>query len=115
MEHHSSRDVYAIKAISKRQIDRTGELRRTLDEQRVLRRMSEDSFISKLWCSFHDEKHVYLAMDFHPGGDLATQLARWGRFGRDRSRFYATEIVSYDHYHFCSPASQHNSDVKSMN
>src|ERR1700722_10121483 len=31
--------------------------------------------------------------DFHPGGDLATQLARWGRLGRDRARFYAAEIV----------------------
>lgn len=36
------------------------------------------------------EKHV---QDFHPGGDLATQLARWGRLGRDRARFYAAEIV----------------------
>lgn len=26
------------------------------------------------------------------GGDLATQLARWGRLGRDRARFYAAEI-----------------------
>lgn len=32
-------------------------------------------------------------MDFHPGGDLATQLARWGRLGRDRARFYAAEIT----------------------
>ena len=29
----------------------------------------------------------------YPGGDLATQLARWGRLGRDRTRFYAAEIV----------------------
>lgn len=33
------------------------------------------------------------SQDFHPGGDLATQLARWGRLGRDRARFYAAEIV----------------------
>lgn len=32
-------------------------------------------------------------MDFHPGGDLATQLARWGRLGRDRTRFYCAEIA----------------------
>ena len=34
-----------------------------------------------------------MLQDFHPGGDLATQLARWGRLGRDRARFYAAEIV----------------------
>lgn len=27
------------------------------------------------------------------GGDLATQLSRWGRLGRDRARFYTSEIV----------------------
>jgi serum/glucocorticoid-regulated kinase 2 len=32
-------------------------------------------------------------LDFHPGGDLATQLARWGRLGRDRARFYSAEIA----------------------
>ncbi|KPV76359.1 uncharacterized protein RHOBADRAFT_8269, partial [Rhodotorula graminis WP1] len=36
---------------------------------------------------------LYLALDFHPGGDLATQLARWGRLGRDRTRFYICEII----------------------
>lgn len=43
--------------------------------------------------SFHDSSTLYLALDFHPGGDLATQLARWGRLGRDRARFYTAEIV----------------------
>lgn len=47
----------------------------------------------RLRYSFSDEQCLYLALDFHPGGDLATQLARWGRLGRDRTRFYVAEIV----------------------
>ena len=43
------------------------------------------SIVLYLLCFFYQ--------DFHPGGDLATQLARWGRLGRDRARFYAAEIV----------------------
>jgi serum/glucocorticoid-regulated kinase 2 len=50
-------------------------------------------FIVKLWWSFHDEDNLYLILDFLPGGDLATQLSRWGRLGRDRARFYTCEIV----------------------
>lgn len=50
-------------------------------------------FVVKLWWSFHDEHNLYLVLDFHPGGDLATQLSRWGRLGRDRARFYTSEIV----------------------
>lgn len=38
-------------------------------------------------------RFLFPFQDFHPGGDLATQLARWGRLGRDRARFYAAEIV----------------------
>lgn len=66
-------------------------------EQSVLKRMSADDsrnpFIVKLWWSFHDVDNLYLVLDFLPGGDLATQLSRWGRLGRDRARFYTCEIV----------------------
>lgn len=80
------------------------ELHHTLTEQAVLARTSSSPngqlgpevglpFIVKLWYSFHDTHNLYLVMDFHPGGDLATQLARWGRLGTDRARFYAAEIA----------------------
>ncbi|KAK0479594.1 hypothetical protein IW261DRAFT_1564234 [Armillaria novae-zelandiae] len=72
------------------------ELQHTLTEQAVLKKMAaeaKDPFVVKLWWSFHDKENLFLVMDFHPGGDLATQLARWGRLGRDRARFYAAEIV----------------------
>ncbi|THU96880.1 hypothetical protein K435DRAFT_858139 [Dendrothele bispora CBS 962.96] len=97
-------DLFAMKAITKRHVLAHQELQHTLTEQAVLRRMSaaenstesggvKDPFVVKLWWSFHDKENLFLVMDFHPGGDLATQLARWGRLGRDRARFYAAEIV----------------------
>ncbi|TFK56895.1 kinase-like protein [Heliocybe sulcata] len=96
VRHKASTDFYALKAITKRHVLAHQELQHTLTEQAVLKRMaaeSSDPFVVKLWWSFHDKDHLYLVMDFHPGGDLATQLARWGRLGRDRARFYAAEIV----------------------
>ena len=53
----------------------------------------KNPFVVKLWWSFHDREHLFLVMDFHPGGDLATQLAHWGGLGCDRARFYAAEII----------------------
>ncbi|QRV94769.1 Serine/threonine-protein kinase [Ceratobasidium sp. AG-Ba] len=96
VRHRSSTDLYALKAITKRHVLAHQELQHTLTEQAVLKRMareSRDPFVVKLWWSFHDKENLFLVMDFHPGGDLATQLARWGRLGRDRARFYAAEIV----------------------
>ncbi|TFK24257.1 hypothetical protein FA15DRAFT_592732 [Coprinopsis marcescibilis] len=88
--------LFALKAITKRHVLAHQELQHTLTEQAVLKRMaaeSKDPFVVKLWWSFHDKENLFLVMDFHPGGDLATQLARWGRLSRDRTRFYAAEIV----------------------
>jgi len=96
VRHKPSSDLFALKAITKRHVLAHQELQHTLTEQAVLKRMAaegKDPFVVKLWWSFHDRDHLFLVMDFHPGGDLATQLARWGRLGRDRARFYAAEIV----------------------
>ncbi|KAJ6601190.1 hypothetical protein DFH09DRAFT_900600 [Mycena vulgaris] len=96
VKHKTTTDLYALKAITKRHVLAHQELQHTLTEQAVLKRMaaeSKDPFVVKLWWSFHDKENLFLVMDFHPGGDLATQLARWGRLGRDRARFYAAEIV----------------------
>ncbi|KAF8814461.1 hypothetical protein BYT27DRAFT_7250038 [Phlegmacium glaucopus] len=96
VRHKQTSDLFALKAITKRHVLAHQELQHTLTEQAVLKRMaaeSRDPFVVKLWWSFHDKENLFLVMDFHPGGDLATQLARWGRLGRDRARFYAAEIV----------------------
>ncbi|KAG8805692.1 hypothetical protein FRC17_005381, partial [Serendipita sp. 399] len=96
VKHKRSESLYALKAITKRHVLAHQELQHTLTEQAVLKRMARsntDPFVIKLYWSFHDKENLFLVMDFHPGGDLATQLARWGRLGRDRARFYAAEIV----------------------
>ncbi|PPR05115.1 hypothetical protein CVT24_010090 [Panaeolus cyanescens] len=96
VRHKTTSDLFALKAITKRHVLAHQELQHTLTEQAVLKRMAaenRDPFVVKLWWSFHDKENLFLVMDFHPGGDLATQLARWGRLGRDRARFYAAEIV----------------------
>lgn len=96
VRHRPTKGLFAMKSIHKRHVLAHQELQHTLTEQAVLKRMARDvmdPFVVKLWWSFHDPSNLYLVMDFHPGGDLATQLSRWGRLGRDRARFYAAEIV----------------------
>ncbi|GAA5938253.1 AGC family serine/threonine-protein kinase [Sporobolomyces koalae] len=87
---------FALKAITKRHVLAHRELEHTRTEQSVLKTCGRDKsnpFVVQLHYSFHDRDTLYLALDFHPGGDLATQLARWGRLGRDRARFYTAEMV----------------------
>ncbi|KAI5479029.1 protein serine/threonine kinase [Pseudohyphozyma bogoriensis] len=96
VKNKESGALYALKAIHKHHVLAHRELDHTRTEQAVLKRCSKDQsnpFVVRLHYSFHDKETLYLALDFHPGGDLATQLARWGRLGRDRTRFYCAEIV----------------------
>jgi len=96
VRHKPTSDLFAVKAIAKRHALAKQELARALTEQAVLRRMAAEGgnpFVVQLWWTLHDYKHLFLVLDFHPGGSLATQLARWGRFDPDRARFYAAEIV----------------------
>ncbi|GAA5899407.1 hypothetical protein JCM8208_001638 [Rhodotorula glutinis] len=89
-------ELFALKAITKRHVLAHRELAHTRTEQAILKKCAQDEsfpFIVKLHYSFVDVDTLYLALDFHPGGDLATQLARWGRLGRDRTRFYICEII----------------------
>ncbi|GAA5995495.1 hypothetical protein JCM5350_006013 [Sporobolomyces pararoseus] len=86
---------FALKAITKRHVLAHRELVHTRTEQSVLKTCARDKsnpFVVRLHYSFHDQDTLYLALDFHSGGDLATQLARWGRLGRDRARFYMAEM-----------------------
>ena len=78
VRHTASRGLFAMKSIHKRHVLAHQELQHTLTEQSVLKRMAKDvndPFVVKLWWSFHDRANLYLVMDFHPGGDLATQLS----------------------------------------
>jgi serum/glucocorticoid-regulated kinase 2 len=85
-----------VKAIHQQHVLAHRELLHTLTEQSILKKVaveSDNPFVVRMSCSFQNKDNLFLVLDFHPGGDLATQLARWGRLGKDRSRFYAAEIV----------------------
>lgn len=88
--------LYAIKAIHKKHVLAHRELAHTLTEQKILKKMATlrlSPYIVDLAWSFQDADNLFLCLDFHRGGDLATQLSVWGRLGKDRTRFYTAEIV----------------------
>jgi len=47
----------------------------------------------KLKCAFQDENHLYLVMEYLPGGDLMNLLIKKDILTEDDSRFYIGELV----------------------
>jgi serine/threonine protein kinase len=53
----------------------------------------QNAWVVRLYYSFQDALHLYLIMEYVPGGDLMTQLMRVEKFSEDWTRFYIAEIV----------------------
>ena len=54
------------------------------------------------FCTFHDERNLYLLMEYVQGGELFSHLRRAGRFSSDVARFYAANLIlalEYLHEH----------------
>ena len=96
VRHKSTLGLFAMKVTTKRNALAHQELQRALTERDVLKWMAVEGnnpFVMKLWWSFYDRDNLFLVTDFHPAGDLAAQLVRWGKFDPYTTRYYAAEIA----------------------
>ena len=86
-----NRQYYALKIIEKNELAEEGELAPLLTEKQVLQ--NDSPFLVHLHDAFQTAKHLFLAMDFIGGGDLATHLKRENRFNEAKTRFVTAELV----------------------
>ncbi|KAL1923623.1 uncharacterized protein VTP21DRAFT_8603 [Calcarisporiella thermophila] len=91
-QSNHSKKFYAIKTLRKRDIVRFKQVQHTNDEKRILERINHP-FIVNLWGTFQDATHLFMVMDFVPGGELFSVLRRSQRFPNDIARFYASEVL----------------------
>ena len=45
------------------------------------------------FCTFQDDRNLYMLLEYVIGGELFSHLRKAGRFTNDMTRFYAAEIV----------------------
>ncbi|KAG9069597.1 hypothetical protein KI688_010501 [Linnemannia hyalina] len=95
VREHKSKKLFALKAISKEWVILQREIEHTKSERNILANVARIShpFLIKLRHSFQSNAQLFMVLDYYPGGDIATQLAKWHRFEPERCLFYAAEIV----------------------
>ncbi|XP_031624942.1 uncharacterized protein LOC116341786 [Contarinia nasturtii] len=81
-----TRDVYAIKKIPKSSFAQS-------KEERNIMAISRSDWIPKLQYAFQDNTHLYLVMEYLPGGDLFSLMIRNNTFPEDVIQFYLAEIT----------------------
>ncbi|RKP07476.1 molecular mechanism For the regulation of protein kinase B Akt By hydrophobic motif phosphorylation, partial [Thamnocephalis sphaerospora] len=92
----STRNYYALKTIAKHRLLEHQELQHARSERDILATLARirHPYLIRLLYSFQDEDQLYLVLDYHRGGDIASELARMQRFDEKRVLFYACEIVA---------------------
>jgi pimeloyl-ACP methyl ester carboxylesterase len=92
VRHIASNQYFAMKVLNKADIFEAKETRHVISEKNILRQMNS-AFIVSYVCSFQDDRHLYLIMEYVAGGELFTQLSLKKRFSNDVAKFYAAEIL----------------------
>ncbi|KAF1355262.1 serine/threonine protein kinase-like protein [Delphinella strobiligena] len=86
-----TREVCALKVMSKKLLFKLDEIRHVLTERDILTNAKSEWLVSLLY-AFQDEQSIYLAMEYVPGGDFRTLLNNTGVLHNRHARFYISEM-----------------------
>jgi serine/threonine protein kinase len=98
VELKSNGNIYAMKIINKKYLIRNQQLRYAVTECNVLKQ-AKHPFIITLHYAFQTPDHLYMILDYCPGGDLSFHIAR-NLFEEDEAKFFIAELVlAIEHLH----------------
>ncbi|KAL8283526.1 hypothetical protein RQP46_005629 [Phenoliferia psychrophenolica] len=83
---------FAMKVLEKATVVRLRQVEHLNSERSTLAQVSHP-FIVNLFCTFQDERNLYLLLEYVQGGELFSHLRRSGRFSSDVARFFAANLI----------------------
>mmetsp|Transcript_163979 Transcript_163979/g.521323 ORF Transcript_163979/g.521323 Transcript_163979/m.521323 type:complete len:347 (+) Transcript_163979:1358-2398(+) len=100
VEHIASTETYALKALSKGYVVKSGMQKSVMAEKDV-QIICDSPFIVKLHETFNGEQSLYLLLELALGGELYATYNRKDFFGRQgHAKFYIAGVVyGFDHMH----------------
>ncbi|KAG0173193.1 hypothetical protein DFQ28_001228 [Apophysomyces sp. BC1034] len=85
--------TYAMKVLSKKALIAQNEVAHTLTERNVLIRTFKHPYVVSLKFSFQTADHLFLVMDYVPGGEMFAYLQQQRYLSEAHAQFYLAEIV----------------------
>ena len=92
VELRSTKQRFALKVLSKKEMEKNNLVKYALTERRVLS-ATEHPFVVKLHYAFQTREKLCLVLDFCPGGDMGRLLHAERRLSEDHARCYGAEIL----------------------
>ncbi|KAG5276673.1 hypothetical protein AALO_G00108410 [Alosa alosa] len=91
VRHKVSQKVYAMKQLSKFEMIKRSDSAFFWEERNIMA-FCNSPWIVQLCCAFQDTRHLYMVMEFMPGGDLVTLTSSYD-MPEAWARFYTAEVV----------------------
>ncbi|XP_037541461.1 rho-associated protein kinase 2, partial [Nematolebias whitei] len=91
VRHKASKKVYAMKQLSKFEMIKRSDSAFFWEERHIMA-FNNSPWIVQLCCAFQDDHHLYMVMEFMPGGDLVTLTINYD-IPEKWARFYTAEVV----------------------
>ncbi|CAE7039031.1 for [Symbiodinium natans] len=112
VEHTSTGNTYALKALSKGFIVKSG-MQTSVMSERDVQLACESPFIIKVYETFNSPDHLFFLLECALGGELYATYNKKGLTGKEgHAQFYVAGVVAaFDHLHSCS-ASQNYTPLR---
>eukprot|EP00559_Dactyliosolen_fragilissimus_P005033 CAMPEP_0184867934 /NCGR_PEP_ID=MMETSP0580-20130426/28407_1 /TAXON_ID=1118495 /ORGANISM="Dactyliosolen fragilissimus" /LENGTH=530 /DNA_ID=CAMNT_0027368483 /DNA_START=156 /DNA_END=1748 /DNA_ORIENTATION=+ len=86
--------IYALKSMKKQMMVVKNQVGHVKAERDVLATADDNNrWLTVLHCSFQDEAHLYMVMEYMPGGDLMSLLMKEDTFSEEHTKFFMAEAA----------------------
>ncbi|XP_030057936.1 cAMP-dependent protein kinase catalytic subunit PRKX isoform X1 [Microcaecilia unicolor] len=92
VKEKATEHYYALKIMSIPDVIRLKQEQHVHNEKAVLEEI-DHPFLIKLFWTCHDDRFLYMLMEYVPGGELFSYLRNMGRFNNGTGLFYSVEIT----------------------
>lgn len=94
-----SGELFAMKILKKENVERKKQERHVKTERDVQINI-DHPFVIKFFYSFQNDRKLFFALEYCPGGELFNLLQKKKRFSEDQARFYSAQMVlALEHLH----------------
>uniref|UniRef100_A0AAR5PT45 Rho-associated protein kinase let-502 n=1 Tax=Dendroctonus ponderosae TaxID=77166 RepID=A0AAR5PT45_DENPD len=91
VRHKHTRQVYAMKRLSKADLIKRSDSAFFWEERHIMAH-AKSEWIVQLHFAFQDAKHLYMVMDYMPGGDIVNLMSHYD-IPETWAKFYTMEVV----------------------
>merc|ERR1719487_1333801 len=100
VEHNKTKETYALKALSKGFVVKSGMQKGVMSEKNI-QYMCDSQFIIKLYETYNGEQSLYFLLELALGGELYATYSKKGFHGSEKhAKFYISGTVfAFDHLH----------------